>query len=267
MQKIDVLLLAAGVGSRLRPMTQKIPKCMVPIAGQPLIQNWIDLLDSPEVSKIIVNLHYLPSSIKIWCRNSKLSKKIVFFSEKKLLGTAGTLRAIQGLRSNPRTSILVAHADNLTCFSLKDFLKSHYDRSIGCDATMMSFKTDTPESCGIINTDSKDRVINFWEKKRGIKKNQANAAVYIFEPRVFSWLKKNPKVTDISTEIIPAWVSGRKFSTFKNNLYHRDIGTVDAWLKAQWEYPLVKKINYDSYNPAQNNILHTQLKIIQKVNF
>jgi len=96
----------------------------------------------------------------------------------------------------------------------------------------MTFQTDSPESCGIVELDERNVVKAFHEKKEHQQGNLANGAVYIVEPSIFSFLKGLKKETiDFSTEVLPNFI-GRIF-TFHNHIYHRDIGTPESYQKAQ----------------------------------
>lgn len=219
------LLLAAGLGTRLRPLTDTIPKCLVPIGCKPLLEYWLDNLLGNGIERVLVNTHYLSKQVEDFVNDSKWRSKIDLVHEQSLLGTGGTLLHNREYFTDSPT--LLAHADNLTVFSPKEFIKAHQNRYFGVEITMMTFETDCPQSCGIVELDENEVVQGFFEKVKNPPGNLANAAVYIFEPSVFSYLKSLDKsVIDISTEVLPHYVG--KIGTFKNSKYHRDIGTVES---------------------------------------
>ena len=130
---------------------------------------------------------------------------------------------------------MVAHADNLTRFDVGAFLRAHEDRPANVDITMMTFDTDVPQSCGIVEVDARGVVIKFHEKVAHPPSNHANAAVYIFEPSVIDFLNSLGKdVIDISTEVLPCYL-GRMLA-FHNSDYHRDIGTPESLALAESEF-------------------------------
>lgn len=219
---MKAILLAAGLGTRLRPITDTLPKCLVPIHGRPLLEYWLDLLLESEISEVLVNIHYFPEQVRDFCQQSKWHHRIRLVHETDLLGTGGTVlrnRVFFG-----RDPILVAHADNLSRFSVKEFLGAHRKRSASTALTMMTFQTDSPESCGIVKLDQRGVVTEFHEKSANPPGNIANGAVYIFEPEVVDFMASlNKSFIDLSTEVIPQFVN--RISTFQNAEYHRDIGT------------------------------------------
>jgi mannose-1-phosphate guanylyltransferase len=113
---LKAILLSAGVGTRLKPITDTIPKCLVRINGIPLMQIWIDLLINGGISKILINTHYLPNQVRDFIEQSKYRNKIELVHEGALLGTAGTLLANTSFFNNE--PLLVAHADNLSLFNV-----------------------------------------------------------------------------------------------------------------------------------------------------
>lgn len=88
---MKAILLAAGFGTRLRPLTNTIPKCMVPIKGKPLIQIWLEKLRDASVSPVLINTHYLSDQVETFIDNSAFKNQSVIVFEPELLGTAGTL--------------------------------------------------------------------------------------------------------------------------------------------------------------------------------
>jgi mannose-1-phosphate guanylyltransferase len=230
---MKAILLAAGMGTRLRPITDTVPKCLVPVQGKPLLDYWLEMISvNPQISDIYVNLHYLREVVlkhldKHWSQNSKIRRH----PEQHLLGTAGTLRALQNDLSGAQ--LLVIHADNLSDFCLDDFIRAHQNRPSNCLITMMLFETDSPSTCGIVELDGKARVIKMHEKKTNPPGNLANGAVYIMEPKVLEWIV-NHQAKDISAEVIPAFY-GQIYS-WLNNGYHRDIGNPEAYEMAQREF-------------------------------
>lgn len=227
------LLLAAGLGTRLRPLTDQIPKCLVPIRGKPLLAYWLDLLLPGGVEKVLVNTHYLPEVVKEFVAASPWRDRVTLVHEKELLGTGGTVLRNRAFFGND--AFLVAHADNLSRFDVGAFVKRHETRPAGSMITMMTFRTDVPETCGIVEEDTRGIVTAFHEKVPNPPGDHANAAVYIFEPGVVSFLESlHKEVIDLSTEVIPHFLG--KICTYRNDIYHRDIGTLDSLRKAEAEF-------------------------------
>jgi mannose-1-phosphate guanylyltransferase len=230
---MKAVLLAAGTGSRLKPLTNTIPKCLVPIHGKALLDFWLEIiLASKKIDEVIVNLHYLKDIVgNHISQNWQNETRITLFSELELLGTAGTLKALH--KHLVDEQLLIVHADNLSDFNMHAFIQAHQNRPLGCLMTMMLFKTDSPSSCGIVEISNDGRVLNMHEKVDNPPSNLANGAVYIFEPEILDWIIKQG-VTDISAQVIPAFHG--KIYSWLNNVYHRDIGTPQSYDLAQKEY-------------------------------
>lgn len=227
------LLLAAGLGTRLRPITDHIPKCLVPIHGKPLLGYWLDMLLPNGVERVLVNTHYLPDAVCKFVAASAWRDSIEIVHEDVLLGTGGTVLRNRDFLGGG--SFMVVHADNLSRFDVAAFIRAHEYRPAGVDITMMTFDTDVPQSCGIVELDLRGVVIKFHEKVAKPPSNHANAAVYIFESSVIDFLASlNRAVIDISTEVLPRYLG--RMQAFHNADYHRDIGTPESLAIAEREF-------------------------------
>jgi len=235
---MKALLLAAGLGSRLRPLTDLLPKCLVPINGRPLLYYWVSHLAQYDcVSEIIINTHYLPGPVREYIDTSPWRERVRLIHEDILLGTGGTLfRERDNLTHG---DFLVAHADNLTLFDLRKFVKCHESRPTSCVATMMTFKSDDPQSCGIVETDGIGIVSIMHEKVSMPPSSLANAAVYLFNADFWAIIDEFLPSTpcEISTDIIPQ-IYGKIF-TYHNNTYHRDIGNMFSLELARADFPSI----------------------------
>ena len=234
------LLLAAGLGMRLRPLTDTIPKCLVPIHGRPLLGLWFDLLfRSGAVERALVNTHWLAPRVEEFVAASPWRDRVDLVAEPELLGTAGTMVANRAwLGDGP---FLLAHADNLTDFDVAGLARAHAARPAGVAITMLAFRTDSPRSCGILETDARGVVRAFHEKVEDPPGDLANAAVYVFEPEVAAFAAGLGRpFVDLSTEVIPHFLG--RILAVETRGYHRDIGTPEALrlAEAEWAVPMDK---------------------------
>jgi mannose-1-phosphate guanylyltransferase len=230
---VKALLLAAGFGTRLRPLTDHIPKCLVPIHGKPLLGYWFELLLNNGIERILVNTHYLPDVVSQFVTDSPWHDSIDLVHEDILLGTGGTILANRKFFSDE--PFMVAHADNLTRFDTPAFINAHRNRPQGVEITIMTFDTDMPHTCGIVEQDTQGIVLRFHEKSASPPGNRANAAVYIFEPSVLDFLESlNNKEIDLSLEVLPNYLG--RMQCFHNSDYHRDIGNTESLRLAQLEF-------------------------------
>lgn len=230
---MNALLLAAGRGTRLQPLTDYIPKCLVPIHGVPLIQYWLEAIQGTVINNVYVNKHYLSGMVGEYLDSVSPDYILKHFYEPKLLGTGGTLKTLA--KNIGSASCLIAHADNLTKFDLDQFIEAHKNRPKNCLITMMLFETDQPKLCGIVKRDVSGVVSEFYEKVQNPPGNLANAAVYIFEPEVIRFVREiQAEVIDISTQVLPFFLG--KINTFVNDRYHRDIGNMQSYIAANHEF-------------------------------
>lgn len=227
---MPALLLAAGLGTRLRPLTDTVPKCLAPIRGRPLLDWWLTACGQAGMRPIIINTHHHAARVEAFVNESPWRDRIVLAHEESLLGTGGTLLRHEAILGNG--SFFVAHADNLSLFDMRAFVAAHVARPRDCVLTMMLFRTPTPRSCGIVTTNRAGRVIAFHEKVADPPDNLANGAVYIMTPEVFPLLRDcGAARPDISMDLLPRCLG--RMATFFNSDYHRDIGTCESYAQAQ----------------------------------
>ena len=192
-----------------------------------------------------MNLHHLAPVMEEWLSQSAFAGRVRAVYETQILGTGGTLLKNRDFVGNE--PVMLIHADNLCLADFPSYLRAHDIRPPGTEITMMTFTTPTPSTCGIVTMDGKGIVQAFHEKIEDPPGNLANAAVYILEPGVINFLAGlNKSVIDFSTEALPHYMG--KINTFYNNIYHRDIGTIESFLAAQWEYPDTIKNPVDGNN-------------------
>lgn len=228
---IRAILLAAGLGTRLRPITLHTPKCLVQVAGQALLGRWLKQLESAGCEAVLINTHYLAEQVVDFLKNWHSSHmQIVLTYEPELLGTAGTLLANQSFFEG---SIgLLIHADNAMEGDLQELIAAHKNCPKHCLLTMLTFQTDRPKSCGIVATDSDGIVTEFYEKVAAPPGNCANGALYAFDSTLFDHvLNISPPPSDFSTEVIPSLLG--KIQSWHTCKPYLDIGTPAALAQAQ----------------------------------
>ena len=235
---IRALLLAAGLGTRLRPLTLELPKCLVKIGKETLLENWINKLEDIEVEKILINIHYMSEKVDFFLKNKyQNNKKIKKFYEKKLLGTARTLILNRDFFYD---SIgIMIHADNFTFMGLEDLIEAHNKKPKNCLLTMLTFTSNDPRSCGIVETDKEGIVKKFHEKVENPPGEIANGAVYVFDNDFLDYLIENhSKAVDFSTEILPFLTD--KIYTYHTKMDYVDIGTTAKLKEARSMKPQQK---------------------------
>jgi len=224
------LLLSAGLGTRLKPLTDIWPKCLMPIKSRPLLEYWLSNMKTIGINSVLVNTHYYSEYVYDFLKKSQFNDYVNMIYEDKLLGTAGTVRENSDFCKD--STLLLVHADNWSCCNYSNFLDYHHNyRPKNTLITMMTFACENPSSCGVVELNNEGVVIEFHEKVNNPPGYLANAAVYLLDPIVVKWIKNNPNVSDFSTEVLPHFMG--KIATWKNEEIHRDIGTIDMLIKAQ----------------------------------
>ncbi len=235
---MKALLLAAGLGTRLRPLTDFLPKCLAPIGGRPLLEYWLANLFHAGFDQLLVNTHHLPELVERYVRQTPWADRTTLVHENVLAGTAGTVWLNRKFFGGD--TFLVAHADNFSVFDPAEMVRRHAERAAGTVMTMMTFETKTPRSCGIVTLDTQGVVTGFHEKAQNPPGNLANAAVYILEREVVDLIGTlDSRHPDFSTEVIPKLLG--RISTYPNRVFHLDIGSPDGWLEAQSMADLVQQ--------------------------
>ncbi len=223
---MKAILLAAGYGTRLRPLTNRIPKCLVPINGKPLLEIWLERLTDAGIGPFLVNTHYLSKQVESFIQSSPYKNTVTLIHERNLMGTAGTLLA--NLDFFQGDDGLLIHADNYCKANFQAFMAAHKNRCPECLLTMMTFRTNSPSSCGIVELDSRGVVIAFHEKVSSPPGNLANGALYILSKELITILSsKIHSAADFSTEILTRFL-GQIF-TYETKEFFIDIGTPEAY--------------------------------------
>jgi mannose-1-phosphate guanylyltransferase len=212
------LLLAGGLGTRLRPLTEEIPKCLVEIDGRPLLEWWLDALEELGVDECFINTHYLAHMVEDYVFHRPNNDWISLVHEPTLLGTAGTIRSLEDKFRDD--VLLVAHADNLALGSLDGLVAGHLRRPPQCQMTMLTFRSSRKSEVGTVVVDGNGVVVEYFEKDPEAPGNLANAAIFLVEHQIVNEIGS---AADFSKEVLPRLV-GRLFSVeFEGILI--DIGT------------------------------------------
>lgn len=226
---MKAFLLAAGVGSRLRPITDTVPKCMLAIDGRPLLDIWLDAFDRAGVDEVLVNLHHLPDVVRGHLDARAGPPAVRTFFEPELLGSAGTLAANRAWVGG-EDMFLACYADNLTDFDLRSLVRAHQEH--GAVATLTVFHSERPSAGGVVELDTSGTVIGFAEKPSDPVSDLVNAGMYAFHPDVLDEIGSPPR--DIGYDLLPRLVGRARAIPVEG--YLRDVGTIEAYQRAQREW-------------------------------
>lgn len=230
--KITGVLLSAGLGTRLKPITDSVPKCLVEVNGKPLIDHWIEKFELVDCGKLIVNTHHLSSKVIKYLENHKTHLDIDIRHEEQLLGTAGTVISLKKEIEN--NMVILAHGDNMTNLDLEGIVNAYRNRPRESILTMLTFRTDRPEMCGIVKTDADGIVRGFYEKVHDAPGFIANGALYVFGKEcleLMDQLNAGCKLFDFSLDVIPNMIG--KINTFHTTDKFIDIGTPETLAQAR----------------------------------
>ena len=230
---MKAVILAAGAGKRLRPLTDTCPKPMLPVGGKPLLAHTLAWLGRYGVHEIALNTHHLPDVVQEGLGDgSAYGAKLVYSHEQHLLGTAGAVwRIAERYPGWFDDTFAVIYGDMLVDFDLDELARFHASRA--AVLTMALKITDTPHSQGMVAIDEQGCVVRFVEKPRAWDGgNMANAGIYICEPAVVEVI--GPGIRDFGHDIIPQLLqAGAAVYGQPINGILLDIGTPDAYLQAQ----------------------------------
>jgi mannose-1-phosphate guanylyltransferase len=226
---LKAILLAAGYGTRLRPLTNATPKCLVKIKNKPLLQLWLESLTKAGVNSFLINTHYLHVEVENFIHSSVFKNKCKLVYEEQLLGTAGTL--IKNINFIENDEILLIHADNYCLEDINNLILAHKNRPNYCLLTMMTFRTQEPSSCGIVEVNESNIMYGFHEKISNPPGNLANCAVYILSKEFINILRNDFfNVNDFSKDVLAHFVN-KTFIYETKNIFI-DIGTIENYNKA-----------------------------------
>lgn len=227
--RVGALLLAGGLGTRLRPLTDRVPKCLVEIGGRSLLDHWADALAHAGVAEARINTHHLPEAVRDWIEiaNGSAPPRFVESFEPKLLGSAGTISANRDLGEDC-DEVIVVYADNLSSVDLTQALAFH--RGHDDPFTMVLFRCDEPRRCGIAELDEEHRIISFVEKPEHPRSDLANGGIYVIDATLFREMA-DVGGFDIAFDLLPR-LAGR-MRGFLHAGYHRDIGTPESLAQAE----------------------------------
>ena len=187
---MKAFLLAAGEGRRLRPLTDSVPKCLVPIRGTPLLAIWLQLLEIHGIAQVLINVHYLPDTVLAFLAASPTRLTVKAVHEPVLLGSAGTVLANRDFVEDEE-AFLIIYADNLTTIDLRKLVRFHGARAE--PVTIGVAPTDRPREKGIVVMDSDARVTAFVEKGAEPPSNLANAGIYVANQALFDWMPQSSR--------------------------------------------------------------------------
>jgi mannose-1-phosphate guanylyltransferase/phosphomannomutase len=232
LKDIKAIIMAGGRGTRLMPLTQNLPKPLMPILNKPVIYYIIQLLISYDIRDIAITLMHMPETI-IDSVNSYFPLNFHYFIEDEPLGTAGSVKAAKDwLNDNP---FIVISGDALTNLDLRKIYDDHLKS--GADITMAVKEADNPSLYGVVKTDKDGFITEFIEKPKGGEyiSNLINCGIYIINPGILKYVPKN-SMFDFAKDLFPIILrKGKKIFTHKIDKYWCDIGCIEEYFRANMD--------------------------------
>jgi mannose-1-phosphate guanylyltransferase len=220
-------LLAGGLGERLRPLTQSMPKCLVPVQGVPLLSYWLDLCARQGVSDILLNVSQHATQVRDFLETCPPRPAVRLVVEHAPSGTAGFVAAHREFVTGEE-SFWIFYADNLTDVCLADMEATH--RGHDGLATIGLFRAPVPSAAGLVELDGAGRIVGFEEKPAEPKTDLANAGIYLARAALLDRIPVGPPIVDFGRDVLPALagqIHGHVIDQFV-----MDIGTPDALARA-----------------------------------
>jgi mannose-1-phosphate guanylyltransferase len=228
---MKAFILAAGNGTRLRPITDSIPKCLAPIQGVSLLEIWLNNCKAAGITEVLVNAHAHMDAVREFAALQKTGVMVRIAEEAQLLGSAGTLADNREFVTGEK-EFFVLYGDVLTNVDLRRMLAFHEQKKVS--ATLGIHQVADPARCGIVSVGENGIIQSFVEKPARPESNWAFAGVMIAGQEIFE-LIADGRPADIGFDLLPQLVG--RMAAYKMTEYLMDIGTLESYKTAQETWP------------------------------
>ena len=228
---MKAFLLAAGQGTRLRPITDKVPKCLVPVCGVPMLKIWMEICRNTGIDEVMVNLHTHADFVRNWLGTNTNGVRVCLAEEETLLGSAGTLLANRDWVSS-ETCFWILYADVLTNANLNRMREFHLQRQAA--ATLGLYQVPDPSRCGVVSFDQQMVIREFVEKPSQPRSRWVFSGVMIGTMELIDQIPSRYPV-DLGFDVLPRLVG--QMLAFPISDYLLDIGTPENYQRAQNTWP------------------------------
>ncbi|MHC1681029.1 MAG: sugar phosphate nucleotidyltransferase [Methanomassiliicoccales archaeon] len=224
---MKALILAGGMGTRLRPLTFSTPKPLLPLLDRPMVMHIIDSLPQ-EVDTVVLAVSYMKDQLEEYFRNNDCGRRIVLVNEEEPLGTGG---AIRNVRQHLDDTFFCFNGDIISSLDLRDLLAFH--KRHGGIGTLSLWQVPDPSAFGVVGLDW-DRIIDFQEKPAPgtAISDLINAGVYVFQPELLDHIPSG--VVSLERQVFPK-ILEKRIHGYRFKGYWVDCGTPESYLRAQSE--------------------------------
>ncbi len=221
---MQAVLIAGGLGTRLRPLTLTRPKVLVPLLNRPLVLHVLDRLPA-FVEEVLIAANYRTAQLREFFAREDVGKRVEIVREKRPLGTGGCLKNLQDRLSG---TFLAFNADVISSLAVADLVAAH--RRNGGIGTIALWEVEDPSAFGIVGMKG-DRIAKFVEKpaRDEAPSSLANAGAYVFEPEILAAIPDGP--ASLERDVFPK-VLRRGLFGFRFSGYWSDVGTLENFLRA-----------------------------------
>ncbi len=226
------IVLVGGFGTRLKPLTDSIPKQMLPIVNRPMIELVLEHLAEHGVDEAVLSLGYRPDAFREAYPGSRHGPvRLTYAIEPEPLDTAGAIR-FAAAEAGIDERVVVCNGDVLTDLDITELIRRH--DAAGATATIALHRVEDPSAFGVVPTDDDGRVLAFVEKPEPgtAPTNAINAGTYVLEPEVIDGIDPSRRVS-IERETFPSLVDGGRLFAFTGDTYWIDTGTPTNYRRAQ----------------------------------
>jgi mannose-1-phosphate guanylyltransferase len=227
---MKAVVLVGGEGTRLRPLTETVPKPLIPFLNRPFLHHVLDHLAAHGVREAILSSPYLEEGFRGFLESRKGEPAVTWITEAEPLGTSG---AVAGALDHLDDTFLVLNGDILTHLDLSALIDFHRrSKAIG---TIALTRVADARPFGLVDTETDGRVVAFREKPVELVPGTVNAGTYVLEPRALADVPRGVMVS-IERETFPSLISrGEPLFAFVSDGYWRDLGTPEAYLQAHFD--------------------------------
>lgn len=217
---MKAVILAGGVGTRLRPLTYVMPKCLLPVAGVPLLEWTIRYLKSYDINEFVVCVAYLRNQVMDAIGDgSKLGAKVEYAQAEAPLGTGGQLKTAEPLIDD---TFVAMNGDIVTSLNVRNLVSLHGAKPKIATIAMKRFEVKVPY--GHVTTTSDGSISHFEEKPT--LEFMANAGVYVFEKSIFDYIPSG-RTSSLETDVFPALIKNKERpNSYFEDAYWSDVGTM-----------------------------------------
>ena len=231
-------LLAAGPGTRLKPLTDRVPKCLVPVGGEPVLGRWLRACRLAGVNEVLVNTHHLPEAVRAFTDGPGRAHgvSVRLHHEERLLGSAGTVRATRDFVCGEE-SFFIIYADNVSDIDLarlRDWHARHDDL-----LTVGLFRPPHPERCGVAVLDGQGRIVEFEEKPLRPASPWASAGIFVARRPLLGRLDEiaaergaEAGALDFGYHVLPRLVARGEARGYRIEEFLLDVGTPEGYVEA-----------------------------------